>query len=188
MANTSKSKKAAVENIEVKANDVEAVASEPAKKKAGKSNIPADVDLNQYVTVRNGFQGTLVYVSPRTREVFIWDGFGAEQEMELRELKNAKNSEKKFFINNWFMFDEDWIIDYLGVRQYYKNALSIDDFDSIFSETPSNLSLIISKLSQGQKRSVIYRAAQLIKDGSIDSRRVIAALEEALGVRLTDNE
>ncbi len=194
MANTSKSKKAtqstAPDNeAKVVTEDV-VVKSEPKVKPKPKAepkpNIPEDVDLNQYITVRNGFQGTLVYVSARTNEVFIWEGFGAEQEMELRELKNAKNSNKKFFINNWFMFDDDWVIDYLGVRQFYQNALGIDEFDSIFTETPENIKLIISKLSQGQKRSVIYRAARLIKDGEIDSRKVVAALEEALGVRLTD--
>ena len=103
-------------------------------KTSNKSIIPKDVDPSQYVTVRNGFQGKLIYRSKKTGEVFIWDEFGSEQEMELRELRNAKNSSKKFFINNWFMFDEDWIIDYLGMRQYYKDALPIDHFDDIFKQ------------------------------------------------------
>lgn len=148
--------------------------------------VPKDIDPNQYVTVRNGFQGTLVYESPRTHEIFLWEGFGTEQEMELRELKNAKNSKKKFFINNWFMFDESWIIDYLGVGQYYKHAISIDDFDNIFTMSPAQIKKVVSEMSAGQKKSVIYRAAQLIKEGEIDSRKVINALEEALGVELIE--
>lgn len=158
--------------------------------KSKKPIVPKDIDINQYVTVKNGFQGTLVYESPRTHEVYLWEGFGAEQEMELRELKNAKSASKKFFENNWFMFDKDdeWIIDYLGVGQYYKNALSLDDFDEIFTKQPSELSDIISKLSPGQQRSVIYRAAQLIKAREIDSIRVIETLEKALGVRLIERE
>ena len=81
-----------------------------------------DIDVHQYVTVRNGFQGKLVYVSPKTGEHFVWDGFGTEQEMELLELRNAKNSAKKFFQNNWFMFDEDWVVDYLGLKHFYRHA------------------------------------------------------------------
>lgn len=148
--------------------------------------IPKEVDPSQYVTVRNGFQGRLVYRSSRTGETFIWDGFGSEQEMELRELKNAKNAHKNFFINNWFMFDEDWIIEYLGVKQFYRNAIDISDFDDIFKKTPTELRKVISGLSEGQKRSVAYRAARLIESGEIDSRKTIAALEEVLGIDLVE--
>lgn len=145
-----------------------------------------DVDMSQYVVVRNGFQGKLVYKSPRTGERFVWDEFGAEQEMELRELRNARNSAKKFFINNWFMFDEDWIIDFLGVKQFYKNAVSIEDFDDIFRKKADEIKVIINGMSNGQKRSAAYRARQLIALGEIDSNKAIAALEEALGTELVE--
>ena len=106
--------------------------------------------------------------------------------MELRELRNAKNTYKKFFINNWFMFDEDWIIDYLGVRQYYKYAVSIDRFDDIFTESPSKLQSIISEMSAGQKKSIAYRAMELISENKIDSLSVINALENSLGIELIE--
>lgn len=153
-----------------------------------KSIVLKDIDPNQYVTVRNGFQGKLVYKSKRTGERFIWERFGDEQEMELRELKNAKNTSKVFFRNNWFMFndDEDWIVDYLGVRQFYRNAISIEKFDKLFEKSADELRKIIIGLSEGQKRSAVYRARQLIADGKIDSRKAILALEDTLGVELIE--
>lgn len=147
---------------------------------------PKDIDPTQYVIVRNGFQGKLVYRSRRTGEMFVWEEFGAEQEMELRELRNAKNSYKKFFINNWFMFDEDWIVDYLGVRQYYKNAIPIDSFDDVFELAPDALAEKIEKLSDGQKKSVAYRAKELIAENKIDSLSVINTLEKTLGIELIE--
>lgn len=151
-----------------------------------KTITPKDVDPTQYVIVRNGFQGRLVYRSRKTGEMFVWDEFGAEQEMELRELRNAKNSYKKFFINNWFMFDEDWIVDYLGVRQYYKNAIPIDGFDDIFTMKPAELKRKVSALSDGQKKSVAYRAKELIAEKKIDSLSVISVLEDALKIELIE--
>jgi len=148
--------------------------------------IPKEVDPEQYVIVRNGFHGKLIYKSSRTGEKFTWSGFGDEQEMQLRELRNAKNSSKSFFVNNWFMFDEPWIIDYLGVRKYYKHALKIEDFDDIFKKTPAQIEKIVADLSDGQRRSLIYRATELITSGAIDSRKVIQALENALGVELAE--
>ena len=147
---------------------------------------PKDVDLHQYITVRNGFQGKLVYVSQKTGEHFVWDGFGAEQEMELLELRNAKNSAKKFFQNNWFMFDEDWVVDFLGLKQYYRHAVKIEDFDKIFEMTPSEIKKTIDGLSDGQKKSVAYRAKMLIAEGKIDSNKAINALEETLGIELIE--
>lgn len=175
----------------------ESVAAETPKRKTRtkkvaektvKPIVPKDIDPEQYVTVRNGFQGRLVYVSKHTGERFVWDQFGAEQEMELRELKNAKNSYKKFFENNWFMFDEDWIVDYLGVQRFYRNAVRIEDFDEIFQKDAKTISEIISDMSDGQKKSVAYRARVLIADGAIDSNKAITALEESLGVELVERD
>lgn len=159
-----------------------------AAEKTVKPIVPKDIDPEQYVTVRNGFQGRLVYVSKHTGERFVWDQFGSEQEMELRELKNAKNSYKKFFENNWFMFDEDWIVDYLGVQRFYRNAVRIEDFDEIFQKDAKTISEIISDMSDGQKKSVAYRARVLIADGAIDSNKAITALEESLGVELVERD
>lgn len=148
--------------------------------------VPKEIDPSEFVTVRNGFQGRLIYISPRTGEKFVWNEFGDDVDMELRELKNAKSRYKKYFEQNWFMFDEDWIIDYLGVSQYYKNALPLEHFDDVFKKTPAEAKKIISKLSKGQKRSLSYRAMDMIASKEIDSLKMIDALEEALGIDLIE--
>ena len=187
MPNTQRTRK--TNNRNENTNNVETPVSEQTAEKASirrKPIIPKDIDASQFVTVRNGFQGKLVYVSKRTGETFIWEEFGSEQEMELRELRNAKNSYKTFFVNNWFMFDEDWIVDYLGVRQYYRHALPIDGFDDVVKQKPAELKKTINALSEGQKRSVAYRAKELISEHKIDSLSVITTLEKALNIELIE--
>jgi hypothetical protein len=164
-------------------------AVKPAVKEAAKKPmVPKDIDQHTLVTVRNGFQGRLIYKSSKTGERFVWDTFGAEQDMEIGEVRNARNSNKKFFINNWFMFDEPWVADYIGMGQYYKFALSVSDFDEIFTKPPEELTQTLAELSDGQRNSVSYRARQLIADGTIDSNRTITALEQALGVELVERD
>lgn len=177
MANTKKAdtKKDTIEEV------IKDTQTAPEKKLVAK-----DIDLNQYITVKNGFQGKLIYISPKTGETFQWDSFGDEQEIELRELKNAKSSAKAFFKNNWFMFDEDWVIDFLGVREFYKHAISIEDFDDIFKKSPNELRNILKDMSDGQKRSLAYRARVLIKDGEIDSLKVVSTIEDVLGIELIE--
>ena len=164
----------------------EKTAADTASVQGNKHMVPKDVDVHQYVTVRNGFQGELIYKSRRTGEKFVWDSFGAEQDMELGELKQARSSNKKYFINNWFMFDEPWIVDYLGLWQYYKFAVSIKDFDTIFDMTPEEIENTLSNMSAGQKKSVAYRARQLIAEEKIDSHKVVSTLEKCLGVELVE--
>lgn len=148
--------------------------------------VKKNLDPNMIVTVRNGFQGTLVYVSRKTHEEFVWDSFGDEQDMDLQELKNARNTEKGFFENNWFLIDNLEVIEYLGVTRYYKDALTYDEFDELFNKSAEEIKEAISKLSKGQKESVAYRARQLIESKDIDSLKVIDALEESLGVELIE--
>ena len=153
-----------------------------------KTTTPIKVDLNEYITVKNGFQGPLVYISKKTGEKFVWEAFGDEQEIELGELKNAKNSAKDFFINNWFMFDEEysWVIDYLGMGAYYKFTRTIDDIEKFFELSPEEIKEEASKMSDGLKKSISYRARDMITEGTLDSNKLIKALEEALDVELVE--
>ena len=183
---TKTTKKAAVE--EHAAENVTDAMTEDVKpeRKHEDKVVPKEIDPDMYVTVRNGFRGKLFYKSSKTGEKFRWQNYGDEQEMELRELKNAKNSNKKFFENNWFMFNDLWVLDYLGVRQFYKNALKIEDYDKLFDKTPAEMKRIIGEMTPSQKRSASYRATELIRDGKIDSLKRIAAIEEALGIELIE--
>lgn len=170
---------------ETKKNAAEQPEAEPAVEEKKKFTAK-DVDPHTLVAVRNGFQGRLCYKSKRTGETWVWDSFGSEQEIEIQELRYAKNAAKSFFANNWFMFNEAWVVDYLGVRSYYKHAIRVEDFDKIFQKTPAQITSEISQMTKGQKQSVIYRARQLITAGEIDSNKVISALEKALNVELVE--
>lgn len=164
---------------------VESALDKEAKKKSYK--VKKNLDPGMYVTVKNGFNGTLVYKSKKTGERFVWEAFGDEQEIELAELKAAKNSYKSFFVNNWFLFDDPEVIEWLGMNQYYKYALNSASFDKLFEKSPEEIEKTVDALSNGQKKSVAFRAKQLIAEGTIDSIKVIAALEKSLSVELIEH-
>lgn len=141
---------------------------------------------NTFVTVKNGFSGRLVYKSSRTNEKFVWEDFGSEQDMELQELKNAKSAHKTYFEKNWFLFDDPEVIHYLGVERFYDSALSFDEFEDLFTYSPDEVKDRIATIPDGQRQSLIYKAKQLISDGTIDSMKMVNALEESLGVELIE--
>lgn len=186
--NTTRAKSPATQKPKTTKPVVTEIVSEMAEPVERKTFSAKDVDLNQQVVVRNGYQGRLIYKSVRTNEKYVWPEFGSEQVMELVELRNAKNTYKKYFQNNWFMFDDDyaWVIDYLGVSPFYRYALKIDNFDDLFQLPADEIEDAVRLLSAGQKSSVAYRARQLIADGEIDSNKAIIALERSLGIELVE--
>lgn len=147
-----------------------------------------DVDMNQYITVRNGYPGQLVYTSKRTGEKFLWGHYGDEQDIQLMELRNARNTSKKFFDHNWFVFDDeyDWVIDFLGVRAFYNNIINLEGVDALFKKAPEQITAELATLTNGQKRTVAYRAMEMIRNKEIDSLSVIEVLEKGLGIALVE--
>ena len=166
--------------------EVEVVTEEAVVETRHEPFVPKKVDLHEVVTVRNGFQGMLIYTSKHTGEVWVWDAFGDSQDIEIGELRNARSSNKDFFENNWFMFDDPWVVDFLGVKQYYRNSVSIEEFDDIFSYDEEKLIETLNKMPAGQKKSVAYRASQLISEKKIDSLKTIEILERILGIELIE--
>lgn len=181
MANTnSKTKKTAA------AVDQDVTAEAVQEKVTQKKIVPKKVDQNHIVKVISGFPGRLVYKDPRTGEKYIWPMFGSVQEMEIRTLRTARYSYKIYFVNNWFMFDEEWVPEYLGVSNCYKNAIGVNGFDEIFDLKGDELRERIGQLSDGQKQSVAFRARTLIAENKIDSLSAISILEETLGIELIE--
>lgn len=143
---------------------------------------------NTYVVVKNGFDGVLVYKNKRTGEVFIWNELGDELDIQVSDLKTAKSSSKKFFENNWFVFDDEDIIKYLGVERYYENALDIDGVEDFLNKPEEEVTSRIKNMSNGQKKTLSYRVKAMVNEGGIDSVKTITMLEEQLGIRLLSDD
>lgn len=154
------------------------------------AQVPEDVDLNMFIPVINGFHGMLVYVSTKTHEEYIWERFGDIQYLELKELRGAKSTNKDMYINNYFMFDDEfsWVIPYLGLEPYYENAVDVDGMTAMFSKSPTEVKKCIKDMSKGQKKSLSYYAREKVHNGEIDSLKLIKALEESLGITLIETE
>lgn len=145
------------------------------------------IDPHTMISVINNTRGTLIYVSPRTKEEFVWRSFGDAVCMEYGELLAMKSSAKRFFTENWVMIEEYGVLTSLGVDNYYKNIPTPDKFDEIFELSTSELQSKVGAMSRGMKNSIALRARELITLGELDSRKTIQTLEAVLGVELTDD-
>lgn len=165
-----------------------AEAKAPAKKSASRSDkrrrVRKDLDRNMYVTVRNGFHGPLVYIDKNTSEQYTWAEFGDEADLTLSVLLNARNSQRRFFEENWWLIDDPDVIEYLGVEKYYKNALTYADFDELFSLDIGEIREKIKALSEGQRRGVAFMAREQIESGELSDLNIVKMLEDVLNTEL----
>ena len=166
---------------------VEKVTPIPKVKTKQKIRIPADT----LVSCRSGVRGELKYISRRMNGMqYIWNDFGDENSIEYEELSSLRNTDMRFFKDNWIVFEDSdeytaqEIYESLKVDQYYKNMISIDNFDSLFNDEPENIIRIVSGMTNGLKETVSIRAKQLYNTGILDSRKRIEAIESSLGIEL----
>lgn len=156
-------------------------------KKASKkvSKIPLDIE----VPVTCNVVGGATYIA-RNGDAVDWDEFGACEYMTLGEIVSMKNSQRRFFTDNWIILEdtEDYsaieLYEFLKVTKFYEHILTPDTIDSIFDMDDSTLIRTLSNLSAGMKATVAARAKVKI-DAKECTGKTIDALETALNVKFS---
>ncbi|MDD2245272.1 MAG: hypothetical protein PHR13_11775 [Dysgonamonadaceae bacterium] len=154
-------------------------------------NTKRKIPLDTNISCKSAVRGTLTYLSKRMAGYqVVWNDFGDEEFLDLQELISMRSTDLRFFKDNWIIIDDSEgytaqeIMNYIKVDQYYDKNVNIDNFDSLFNETPEKIKETVSKMSSGVKDTIAIRAKQLYNAGTLDSRKRVEALEESLGVEL----
>ena len=148
-----------------------------------------DFDPNTRVEVKSNFYGTLFYQSSVTGTVVEWSNYGDVNIMTLAELKNMRNSQRRFFVDNWVTIigeDAQEILEWLQIDKYYGEYSDIGDIDEVFDWTPAKIKSEVSKMPSGLKNSIALKAYDMIEGGELDSINKIRAIEEATGCDLME--
>lgn len=140
-----------------------------------------DFDIHDFVEVKNGHVGKLVYVSKKTGEEIVWDSYGDVQELELIELKSARASSKAFFARNYFLLDPD-VVTWLNVGKYYENYIDDDAIVKLSKRPDAEIKKYVNSLTDDQRETFIPRVIRLIDEKIIDSRRAEEAFSKSLGI------
>lgn len=150
------------------------------------------IPLDTIVPVTSNIKGNLIYVSKKMAGYTInWDDFGSTEYIELSELVAMRNSDRRFFEDNWIICEDTdeysamQIYDFLKVSKYYKNVFTPENIDTIFEKEPSQIIKIISTLSKGMKETIAVRAKEKIDTKELDSNSKIEALETALNMKFS---
>lgn len=171
-------KKAVESTEEVVEAQEEKVAETPKRKQK------VEIDRNELVLCRNVTDGQLIYKSRKTGLTTIWMNYGDVEYLDVGELLTMKASQPKFLTDVWLAIDDEEIVEFLGLKHIYKNLADIEDIDTFFSKSPTEIREIAIKLPKGLKETVGTRARKLIESGELYDNRKISILEETLKIDL----
>ena len=180
---------------EKKLKDAEAKVSKSDKEEtsavAKKIQSSMRIPLDTIVPVICNTVGGAFYSSKKIMGYTVeWEDIGSVEYMELGELSSMKNTDKRFFEDNWIVFDDteeytaSELYDFLKVSKYYKNVLTPDNIDEIFTYPKDEIVKTISTLSRGMKETVAVRAKQKLDENTLD-KNIIDILESSLGIQFT---
>lgn len=156
--------------------------SDSEKNKKTITRIPLDL----IVTVKNNQMSPLLYRSNDDSLLLEWDEFGSEEYMTIRELVTMKNSQRRFFEDNWIVlmdtveYTADEIYKFLRVDKMYAKVLDLWQIEDLFKSSPTEIKSVIKTLSSGMKDTIKDIAYKKYKSGALDSNSTIKAFEESL--------
>jgi len=147
------------------------------------------IPLDTVVPVICNTVGGAVYVSKKIMGYMVeWDDIGSVEYMELGELASMRNTDRRFFEDNWIIFEntEEYstvqLYDFLKVTKHYKNIVTPDTIDDLLKYDKNKLAKTIATFSKGMKQTVAAVAKSRLNQGTLD-KNIIDTLESALGVQ-----
>lgn len=145
-------------------------------------------DQNELIELKSCFYGKLIYRS-HAGYALEWPEFGTVELIPFSELITMRNEQPAFFRNAWVVPVSDnanEVISALQLERYYTGLSMLENFDDIFAMDVDDMKALISGLSNQMKENVARRAYALYEDGTIDSVKVIEAVEESTGFELKE--
>ncbi len=163
----------------------------PSRKSVAR--IPLDTEVPCLCNVKGG----LIYTSTRADGTKAeWFDFGDLQYLDLRELLLMRNSQKRFFNDNWISIKDtddgeytaDDIYKFLRVDDKYGDFYDADNIETFFELNEDQMKDKVSKMSRGMKDLVSIMALDKLEHDEIDSVKKRKSIISVLGLDVGEDE
>lgn len=147
---------------------------------------PKKIERDRMVTVMSGVHGKLIYKNKQNGQKYVMNRFGDYVYLEYQELQMMRSSQPKFIENAWIIILDDEVVDAMGLKDKYKGILQPKELKWFFKLSPEKIKSRLEEAPQGVKELVYRKAREMVKDGSLDSKKRIEAIEKTLNADLED--
>ena len=153
----------------------------PAPKKVNKPKH----EPNELILCRSVRFGELRLIGPKTRMPYSWANEGDVREVEYQDLVSWKALGSKYLFEPMIIIeDEDLVEEWKADLGKLYEGLQEIDLKAMFKLPERQFIAQLKKLPEGMKPTVQNMAYAMIQDRTIDSLRIIDAIDEILGTEL----
>lgn len=151
------------------------------------------------LSVKSNVFGQLIYINHKTGDETRWDNHGEVQTLTVRDLRDMKAKQLSFFKENWIsivdspdvdldVYSLEDIYEALQIKNYYKNTAVPENLDDFFDWNADKIRKNYKLMPPTIRETLVIRANDKIKDGSLDSISKVKLLEEVFNCELTSPE
>lgn len=156
-------------------NKEEGFAPEVPKKEPKKKKF----EQTDFIMCRSVTTGGLFMEGSKTKQLYQWNDYGDESEVEYRDLVAEVRLKSDFvFAPRFIVENEDFVEEFPQLKQFYSQYLSVKDLREILELPISQMAKKITELPKGAKESLRSIAASMVSSGAIDSVSKIKKLDE----------
>lgn len=131
------------------------------------------------IMCRSVVDGGLFLEGSKTKQLYQWNDYGDESEVEYRDLVAEVRVKSNFVFAPWFIVeDDDFVEEFPQLKQFYSQYLNIKDLREILDLPVNQMAKKIQELPKSTKDSIRNLAASMVKSGAIDSVSKIKKLDE----------
>lgn len=128
--------------------------------------------------------GELVYHEDwsKSHTRYEWIQYGDVTEVEYQDLKAmlARKSDYLFY-PHFIVTDEDFLKENPKLQDVTNQFYGLDNPRNFFDRSPVSLEAFLNSAPEGVKDAAKTAAAKLIKDGELDSIRIVKTIDSTLG-------
>lgn len=136
------------------------------------------IDRHRQVPVMNLTNGKLIYISKKSGAQWSWTSYGDIDTIDFFELQTMRTSSKSFIYDPLLMILDEEVVEYLGLKNLYDDIVNIENLDEIFDMNNNDFKAMIEKLPKTFIVSIVSKAREKDKDGTLDSRWKVKYLNE----------
>lgn len=129
--------------------------------------------------------GLLQHIARKSGNPYEWSDYGDVTEVEYGDLLAMKAAKSKFIYNPWIIIEDQEAIEALKLTSLYDTFKPYIDVEAFLEKSPAEVRSGLQNAPAGFRDTIAKTAAQMIRDGSMDSIGIIKAIDDVLHKNLS---
>lgn len=144
-------------------------------------------DDKDEIMVMSGLSNTYRHKSELGRD-YVFNRFGQVEKMPYSEVRRIQNQTPMVFKDGWLLILNLDVIKDFGLERQYRHVVTPKNIDKILKQDEQTVLEFTKNLPKALKTTFAEYAKKQYKNGTLDSIRVINAIEDGTGKSIKDSE